>query len=42
MIWDLTSEQAEKLRYGVEGRLQMITGKKSYLRYYLDQFLNKE
>ena len=38
----LTSEQAEKLRYGVEGRLQMITGKKSYLRYYLDQFLNKE
>ena len=39
---NLTSEQAEKLRYGVEGRLQMITGKKSYLRYYLDQFLNKE
>ena len=39
---NLTSEQTEKLRYGVEGRLQMITGKKSYLRYYLDQFLNKE
>ncbi len=39
---NLTSEQAKKLRYGVEGRLQMITGKKSYLRYYLDQFLNKE
>lgn len=39
---NLTSEQAEKLRYGVEGRLQMITGKKSYLRYYLDQFLNKD
>ncbi|HGK9508828.1 TPA: bacteriocin secretion accessory protein [Streptococcus pneumoniae] len=39
---NLTSEQAEKLRYGVESRLQMITGKKSYLRYYLDQFLNKE
>ncbi len=39
---NLTSEQAEKLRYGVEGRLQMITGKKSYLRYYLDQLLNKE
>ena len=39
---NLTSEQAERLRYGVEGRLQMITGKKSYLRYYLDQFLNKE
>ena len=39
---NLTSEQAGKLRYGMEGRLQMITGKKSYLRYYLDQFLNKE
>ena len=39
---NLTSEQSERLRYGVEGRLQMITGKKSYLRYYLDQFLNKE
>ena len=38
----LTPEQAEQLRYGVEGRLQMITGRKSYLRYYLDQFLNKE
>ena len=37
----LTSEQAEKLRYGLEGRLQMITGKKSYLRYFWDQFLNK-
>ena len=39
---NLTAKQAEKLRYGVEGRLQMITGKKSYLRYYLDQFFNKE
>ena len=38
----ITPEQAEKLRYGLEGRLQIITGKKSYLRYYLDQFLNKE
>ena len=27
--------------YGVEGRLQMITGKKSYLRYFWDRFLNK-
>ena len=38
---NLTSDQAEKLRYGVEGRLQMITGKKSYLRYYLDQFFEQ-
>ena len=38
----ITQEQAEKLRYGLEGHLQIIIGKKSYLRYYLDQFLNKE
>ena len=38
----ITQEQAEKLRYGLEGRLQIITGKKSYLRYYLDDFLNCE
>ena len=38
----ITREQAEKLRYGLEGRLQIITGKKSYLRYYLDDFLNWE
>ena len=38
----ITREQAEKLRYGLEGNLQMITGKKSYLRYYLDDFLNRE
>lgn len=28
----ITPEQAEKLRYGLEGRLQIITGKKSYLQ----------
>ena len=38
----ITQEQAEKLRYGLEGRLQIITGKKSYLRYYLDDFLKWE
>ena len=38
----ITREQAEQLRYGLEGRLQIITGKKSYLRYYLDDFLNWE
>ena len=38
----ITQDQAEKLRYGLEGRLQIITGKKSYLRYYLDDFLNWE
>ena len=38
----LTPEQAERLRYGSEGRLTLITGKKSYFRYYWDQFLNRE
>ena len=37
----LTSEQATTLRYGLEGRLQMITGKKSYLRYFLGSILNR-
>ena len=39
---DLNAEQAEKLRYGLEGRLTMITGRKSFLRYYLDRFLKQE
>ena len=38
---DLNAEQAEKLRYGLEGRLTMITGRKSFLRYYLDSFLKQ-
>ena len=39
---DLNADQAEKLRYGLEGRLTMITGRKSFLRYYLDRFLKQE
>lgn len=39
---DLRPEQAEKLRYGIEGRLVMITGKKTYLQAFLDHFLRKE
>ena len=39
---DLNAEQAEKLRYGLEGRLTMIRGRKSFLRYYLDRFLKRE
>ena len=38
----ITREQAENLRYGLEGHLQIIIGKKSYLRYNLDDFLNRE
>ena len=39
---DLSAEQAEKIRYGLEGRLTMIIGRKSFLRYYLDRFLKQE
>lgn len=39
---DLNADQAEKLRYGLEGRLTMIRGRKSFLRYYLDRFLKQE
>lgn len=37
----LTDQEAKKIRYGLEGRIVMITGKKSYFQYYLDQFLKK-
>ena len=39
---DLSAEQAEKIRYGLEGRMTMITGKKSFLRFYLDYLLKQE
>ena len=39
---DLNSENAEKIRYGLEGRMTMITGKKSFLRFYLDYLLKQE
>lgn len=39
---DLNADQAEKLRYGLEGRLTMIRGRKSFLRYYLDRFLKQK
>ena len=35
---NLTSEQAAKLRYGLEGRLQMITGKEKLSPLFLDHF----
>lgn len=37
----LTAQQAEELRYGLEGKVILITGKKSYFDYYKDQFLNQ-
>ena len=39
---DLSDEQAKNLRYGVEGRLQVIKGRRSYLSYYLDKLFNRE
>lgn len=39
---DLNSVDAEKIRYGLEGRMTMITGKKSFLRFYLDYLLKQE
>ena len=38
----VTEEEAKNLRYGLEGRLRIMTGKKSYFRYYLDEFLNRD
>lgn len=38
----LTDKQAQNLRYGLEGRVVMITGKKTYFQYYLDQFLKRD
>ncbi|KXT74295.1 Competence-stimulating peptide ABC transporter permease protein ComB [Streptococcus sp. DD10] len=38
----LTEKEADQLRYGLEGRVVMITGKKTYFQYYLDQFLRRE
>lgn len=38
----LTDQEASQLRYGLEGRVVMMTGKKTYFQYYLDQFLKRE
>lgn len=38
----LSDKQSQNLRYGLEGRAVMITGKKTYFQYYVDQFLNKK
>ncbi|MDU7074976.1 MAG: HlyD family efflux transporter periplasmic adaptor subunit [Streptococcus peroris] len=38
----VTEEEAQNLRYGLEGRLRIMIGKKSYFRYYLDKFLNRD
>ncbi|GGE37101.1 bacteriocin secretion accessory protein [Streptococcus himalayensis] len=37
----LTKKEAATLRYGLEGRLVMITGQKTYFDYYKDKFLNQ-
>lgn len=37
----VTKKEANTLRYGLEGRLVMITGKKTYFDYYKDKFLHQ-
>ncbi|MEX2784866.1 bacteriocin secretion accessory protein [Streptococcus sp. H49] len=36
----LSKKQVGKLKYGISGNLVIITGKKTYFNYYIDQFLN--
>ena len=36
------TEMAEQLRYGMEGQFVVITGKKTYFQYFIDEFLGKE
>ncbi|HEP1250026.1 bacteriocin secretion accessory protein [Streptococcus pyogenes] len=36
----LSSKQLEDLKYGSSGDLVVITGEKTYLKYYIDKFLN--
>lgn len=38
----LTDQQAQDLPYGLEGRVSMITGKKTYFNYYKDRFFKQE
>lgn len=41
-IVKLTKKEARLIKYGLEGRVLLITGKKSYLNYYLDKFLGQK
>lgn len=36
----LSSKQLKDLKYGSSGDLVVVTGEKTYLKYYLDKFLN--
>lgn len=38
----LTNQQARTLPYGLEGRMFLITGKKTYFNYYKDRFFKQE
>jgi len=38
----ISTEMAEQLRYGMEGQFVVITGKKTYFQYFIDEFLGKE
>lgn len=41
-IVKLTEKETQLMKYGSEGRALLITGKKSYLNYYLDEFLGQK
>lgn len=41
-IVKLTEKETQLMKYGSEGRVLLITGKKSYLSYYLDEFLGQK
>ena len=36
----VSKDQAKKLRYGLEGKFVMVTGEKTYFRYYMEKFFN--
>lgn len=37
---EISEQQTQVLKYGMEGSLVVVTGEKTYLNYYLDKFLN--
>lgn len=41
-IVKLTEKESQLMKYGSEGRILLIKGKKSYLNYYLDKFLGQK
>ena len=36
----VSKNQAKKLRYGLEGKFVMVTGKNTYFSYFMEKFFN--